>query len=146
MVANYFGRRGESDQEWARLQANARKQGRNPFLDQSSRVLANWAGILESGREAGDFRFKRSVCLRVGTGHGHAHSDTLDLQLLAHGVRLANDVGWRGSYARPSPESAMVHNLVEVDEANWNGHSWIAPFAPASGAQYRMGVAVPHRI
>ncbi len=143
LTAHYFGRGGESKKEWARLTADAERQGRNPLLSQASRVLANWSGILESGQESDDFRFKRSVSLRVGTGHGHAHADTLDLQLVAHGLRMLNDVGWRGSYAHPNPEMSMVHNLVEVDESNWRGHAWIAAFAPADGALYMRGVSPP---
>ena len=143
LTATYFGRGSESEKAWARLTDDAARQGRNPLLSQTSRVLANWSGILESGQESDDFRFKRSVSLRVGTGHGHVHADTLDLQLVAQGTRLLNDIGWRGSYAHPNPEMSMVHNLVEVDESNWRGHSWIAAFAPAPGAQYMRGVAPP---
>jgi len=148
LLKHYYGRTTESDAEWAAVEAAAKRQGRNPFLAQRSRVLANWAGILEGGQESDDFRFKRTVFVRVGTGHGHAHADTLDLQMLAHGVRMVNDLGHRGSYAQPSPGSTIVHNLVEVNgdggrKGNWMGHAWVRTFAPAEGAQYLYAEAVP---
>jgi hypothetical protein len=143
LVQEYFGRRNETDEQWNKLVAAAAKQQRNPFLDQRPRVLANWAGVLESGRESDDFRFKRAAVLRVGTGYGHAHSDTLDLQVFAHGVRAVNDVGWRGSYSYPSSVKSQLHNVVEVDEEDWKGHAWISVFSPADGAQFMRGVATP---
>jgi hypothetical protein len=143
IAREYFGRGGESDSQWAQLQADAAKQRTNPFLGQPSRVLANWAGILETGQQAQDFRFVRAAVLRVGTGHGHQHFDTLDLQVFAHGIRAANDVGWRPGYSAPHPTFSQLHNLVEVDQANWQGHAWIPIMAAAAGAQYMMGVAVP---
>ncbi|HJN08710.1 MAG TPA: hypothetical protein QF564_08450 [Pirellulaceae bacterium] len=148
LVRHYYGRRDESDEQWAAVEAAAAKQGRNPLLAGQSRVLANWAGILESGQDSDDYRFKRTVYMRVGTGHGHAHGDTLDLQVMAHGVRMVNDLGHRGSYAQPSPVSTITHNVVEVNgdggrQGIWQGHAWINTFAPAKGAQYMYGIAVP---
>ncbi len=143
IVVNYFGRGGESDPEWAVVTDAASRQKGNPFLGQASRVMPNWAGILETGGEAQDFRFLRAAILRVGTGHGHAHDDTLDLQLFAHGVRAANDVGWRSGYSAPHPNFSQLHNLVEIDEKNWQGHAWIPILAPVTGVQYMMGIAVP---
>jgi hypothetical protein len=143
ITREYFGRAGESDAQWADLVAAAARQPTNPFLGQPSRVLANWAGILETGQEAQDFRFVRAAILRVGTGHGHQHSDTLDLQVIAHGVRAANDVGWRPGYSAPHPTFSQLHNLVEVDETNWQGHAWVPILASTPGIQYMMGVASP---
>jgi hypothetical protein len=142
IVREYFGRRNETDEEWNKLLAAAAKQKRNPFLDQHSRVLANWAGVLESGQGSDDFRFKRAAVLRVGTGYGHAHDDTLDLELFAHGVRAVNDVGWRGSYSYPGTHASQLHNVVEVDGKSWQGHSWISVLSPAPGAQFMRGVAI----
>ena len=65
MTAHYFGRGGESDADWAAVSAAAAKQIGNPLLGQPSRVLANWAGILETGQEAQDFRFLRAALLRA---------------------------------------------------------------------------------
>jgi hypothetical protein len=145
LVKEYWGRKDESDADWQKLTADAARQKRNPLLDQKSRVLANWAGILESGQESDDFRFKRTAYLRVGTGYGHSHNDTLDLQIMAHGVRALNDVGWRGSYSQPNSEASMVYNVVEVNETNWHGHAWISDFAPTAGVQYQQAIAIPPR-
>ena len=148
LLVHYYGRRAETDREWAEVEEAAGRQARNPLLAQKSRVLANWAGILEGGQQSDDFRFKRTAYLRVGTGHGHSHGDTLDLQIMAHGVRMLNDLGHRGSYAQPSPGSTITHNVVEVNGDGgrggiWQGHAWISTFAPANGAQYMHGIATP---
>lgn len=147
IIKNYFGRRAETDAEWTALEAAAAKQERNPFLSQPSRLMANWAGILEAGQDSDDFRFKRAAYLRVGTGVGHSHADTLDLQMVAHGVRVLNDVGWRGEYSQPNAGDSVMHNLVEVNgaggrEGNWTGHAWIPVLAPTPGAQYMEGIAL----
>ena len=148
LIRNHLGRSGETDAEWRAVEDAAARQVRSPFLAQRSRVLADWAGILESGHESDDFRFKRAVHMRVGYGVGHAHADTLDLQVFAHGARMLNDVGWRGEYAQPGANETVLHNLVEINgtggrEAMWLGHAWIASFGPTPGAQYMEGVAVP---
>ncbi|MHC4717373.1 MAG: hypothetical protein ACYS5V_10405, partial [Planctomycetota bacterium] len=144
-----LGRGGESDEQWAAIEAAAARQGRDPFLAGRSRVLTDWAGILEAGVDEDDFRRKRAVYVRVGTGHGHAHADTLDLQVVAHGCRMANDVGWRGAYAMPTPGRTRVHNRVEVNgqnhprEGDWQGHAWIDTHKPLPGARYLHATAVP---
>ena len=149
LLKHYYGRLYETDAEWQAIEEAAAAQGRNPFLAQRSRVLTDWAGILEGGQASDDFRFKRTAYVRVGTGHGHAHADTLDLQVMAHGVRMVNDVGWRGEYAMPGANDTLLHNVVEVNgeggrgPGNWQGHAWISTFAPADGAQYLYAVAVP---
>ncbi len=148
VLKHHLGRAEESDATWRAVEEAAARQGRSPFLAQRSRVMADWAGILESGQDSDDFRFKRAVHMRVGYGVGHAHADTLDIQMLAHGARMLNDVGWRGEYAQPGANETVLHNLVEVNgtggrEAMWLGHAWIASFGPVPGAQYMEGVAVP---
>ena len=149
IVKHYFGRRNESDTRWAALESAAASHKRNPFLEQSSRVMANWAGILETGRESDDFRFKRVAYLRVGSGHGHGHHDALDLQIQAHGSRAANDLGHRGSYSMPKAPRAIVHNRVLFNsirhprDSDWNGCSWIRTFKPLEGAQFMRGCAIP---
>jgi hypothetical protein len=105
--------------------------------------MANWAGILEQGRAATDFRLKTAAVLRIGTGFGHAHNDTLDLQLVALGARMANDVGWRGGYSMPQPTSSMMHNLVEVNGQDWIGHSWVDAFVPGEDVSYMRAQATP---
>ena len=150
IIKHYLGREGESDDKWQAIERAAKRQGRNPFLSQSSRVLTNWAGILESGQDSVDYRFKRSLSMRVGTGYGHAHADTLDLQLVAHGVRMLGDVGWRNAYSLPMPSTTRVHNRIEVNGKDhprrgglWMGHSWIDTFKPLPHAQYMRGSTVP---
>lgn len=149
LLKHYYDRKTESDQEWKAIEDAAARQARNPFLAQESRVMANWAGILESGQDSDDYRFKRTAYLRVGVGHGHAHADTLDLQMLAHGVRVANDLGHRGSYTMPKGPETRIHNRVEVNsrrhprDGDWQGHAWIGAFKPWLGAQYMRGQAVP---
>lgn len=143
IAAHYYGRAAESDAEWAALSQAAARCRSNPFLGQPSRVLTNWSAILETGQGAQDYRFTRAAMLRIGTGVGHQHADTLDLQMIAHGVRALNDVGWRGGYSAPHPTFTQLHNLVEIDEANWTGHAWMTAFAPATGAQYMRAAAIP---
>jgi|GEM_PF-506988 len=149
LIKHYFGRRAESDEQWAAIEAAAQKQGRNPFLSQSSRLMANWAGILEAGQAFDDYRKKRALYMRVGFGHGHAHGDALDLQLITHGVRMLNDLGHRGSYNTTSAVWTRMHNRIEVNGADhprkgqWSGYSWVDTFKPVDGVQYLSGVAVP---
>ncbi|MBV8758538.1 MAG: hypothetical protein JO257_14730, partial [Deltaproteobacteria bacterium] len=116
LLASATGRSTETDAEWTEIARAASAFGRNPFLAQHSRVLASWAGIVEAGEASDDYRAKRTAYLRIGTGYGHNHLDTLDLQLLAHGVRMAGDLGWRGEYSRPSADSTLLHNRLEVDD------------------------------
>jgi hypothetical protein len=125
------------------MREHAERIGGNPLLRARPRVMANWAGILEHAHDPADFRFLTSAQLRVGTGYGHAHNDTLDLQLVAHGVRMLNDIGWRGSYSSPAPTFSQLHNTVEVDETNWHGHAWIDAFSPAAGVSYMHATATP---
>lgn len=151
IILHYLGRRGESDEKWSALVAAAERQGRNPFLAQKSRVMANWAGVLEAGRASDDYRIKRTAYMRVGNGHGHAHFDTLDLQVQAHGLRMVNDLGHRGSYNMPKATQVRVHNRIETggknhpNEGDWGGHSYVDTFVTTGGAQYMRGVAVPTR-
>lgn len=127
---------------------------RHPEMSQVSRVLHGFgAGILESGTESDDFRFKRAAILRVGTGIGHAHSDQLDLNFFAHGLRMAVDLACRseGNKLRTLPQSwlPIVHNLVSINDmrrhiwlgATANGDAWLEEFKPFVGAQYMSGSA-----
>lgn len=151
IIVHRLGRSSETDSEWHTIEHEAQVQGRDPFLAEPSRVLANWAGILEAGQESDDYRIKRAVYLRIGTGHGHSHSDTLDLQILAHGVRMAGDLGWRGGYSKPDSSATLLHDRIEVDDrdaptqGNWQGYSWISTFAPMDGGQFMEASAVPPR-
>lgn len=126
---------------------------RHPELSQESRVLHGFgAGILDSGQESDDFRFKRTAILRLGTGIGHAHSDQLDLNFFAHGLRMFADLACRTEgrlNTRPHSWLPIVHNLVTIDDmrnhiwlsASANGEAWLEEFKPFVGAQYISGSA-----
>lgn len=149
IIKRYLGRKYETDEEWLKIEKAAEIQKRNPFLSQKSRVLPNWAGILESGDDIDDYRFKRTAYLRVGTGHGHSHYDTLDLQIMGFGTCLLNDLGYRGAYTLPTSKRTRVHNRVEVNgkhhprEGDWEGYSWIDTFKPLSEVKYMSAEAIP---
>lgn len=145
-VIRNFGTRGqETDQEWAAIDAAAAQVKRAPWLDQGSRMLSNWMGLLETGVSDDDFRFRRSVYLRVGQGWGHAHADTLDLQGHAHGYPFTIDGGQRNGYSGPADSTTRVHNLVEVDGRGWLGHAWVNTLSDTPGARYLCAEAFPAR-
>ena len=48
-------------------------------------------------------------------GGGHAHKDTLDLKVFAHGSIMSGDFNQRPAYGRPRHQRSYVHNVVEVD-------------------------------
>ena len=143
MLKHCFGRKDMTDAEWAEIEAAAAKQTRAPWLENRSRVLANWFGVLESGVQHDDMRFRRAAHLRVGQGYGHQHNDTLDLQVHAHGLPMTVDGGQRPGYSRPADRSTRVHNLVEVDAGSWIGHSWVTALSDAEGARYLAAEAQP---
>jgi len=101
-----------------------------------SRVLSNWFGVLETGNEHDDFRFRRAAGVRVGYGVGHHHDDPLDLQIWAHGVPMCGDGGGRTGYAVPATRAVQSHNTVVSPLAMETRHRWVSTFAPISGAQY----------
>jgi len=145
MLKHVFGRKDMSDAEWADVEAAAARQQRAPWLENRSRVLPAWFGVLESGVEHDDFRFRRAVFLRIGQGWGHGHADTLDLQFYMHGLPMTLDGGARPGYSTPPDISSFVHNLVEVDEKNWWGHSWVTALSDTPGARYLAAEATPPR-
>jgi len=101
-----------------------------------SRVLSNWFGVLETGLEHDDFRFRRAAGVRVGFGVGHHHDDPLDLQIWAHGVPMCGDGGGRTGYAVPANRAVQSHNTVVSSQATAGPHRWVSSFAPVPGAQY----------
>jgi len=143
MLKNEFGRKGESDEEWQGVEKAAGSIERAPYLTQPSRVIANWCGVLETGTEHDDSRFRRAVMLRIGQGYGHHHYDTLDLQVYAHGHPMTVDGGQRPGYSKPSDRTTRIHNVVEVDNQSWWGHSWVKALSDAEGARYMQAEAVP---
>lgn len=118
---------------------------RAPWFDNRSRVLINWFGALESGLEHDDPRFRRSAMLRIGAGYGHAHADTLDLEITAHGLPMTVDAGQRVGYGKPGDSMTRLHNVVEVDGKDFQGHSWIRAMTDGPGAKYMLAEAIPGR-
>jgi len=148
ILKNHYGRKDESDREWAEIERAAAAQKRNPWMANRSRVLPAWAGILESGTQYDDFRFRRAATVRVGVGWGHSHRDTLDLQVFALGCQMTPDGGQRPGYGRPDCTLTLNHNVVEVDgngswHGNWEGHAWIRTLADMPGSRMLHAKAIP---
>ena len=142
LLANRAGRLYETDAEWTAIQQVAVTVP-DPIMNRRSRVLAEWSGILEAGVGQPDFRFHRAAAVRVGTGYGHHHQDALDLRVWAHGLTMLGDLGQRGGYGKPDHQQTICHNLVQIDEDNQNGHSWVKTLADFNGVQYLEAEAIP---
>jgi len=143
ILRNCLGREQETDAQWAAIEAAAQRQPRAAWLDNRSRVLPTWAGILEAGLEHDDHRFRRAAYVRVGYGIGHEHQDSLDLQVAAHGLPMTIDGGQRRGYTVPTDSASFVHNTVLVDGFEAYRHSWISALADHAGARYLEATAVP---
>jgi hypothetical protein len=138
------GRSAEDDAAWSAIEAAAAKVPRAPWLDNRSRVLPNWCGILETGLSHDDFRFRRAVYVRAGLGHGHSHMDALDLQVVAHGLPMTVDGGQRSGYSKPNDRHfSRTHNTVEVDGQSFAGHAWVQSLADSEGAGTLQIAAAP---
>ena len=138
LVHHRLGRGQETDAEWSEIVAAAGRQRRAPWLDNRSRVLPTWAGILEAGLEHDDYRFRRAARVRVGYGVGHEHQDALDLQVVAHGLPLTIDGGQRRGYTVPTDSASFVHNSA--------GDVFAAIIEPYAGEPFitaRRELAVP---
>lgn len=151
IISNYVGKGDRSDADWAEIEGAAAKVKRAPWMDNRSRILSNYAAFLETGLEHDDYRFRRSVVLRIGTGHGHAHYDSLDMQIHAHGLPMTIDAGQRPGYSKPADACTRVHNTVEIDGNNWQaGHvggvnSWVRNLSDFEGARYLCAQIAPTR-
>lgn len=121
-----------SDQAWAAVEAAAGTVARAPWLDLKSRQVYNWAGVLETGSQHDDYRFRRAVYLRTGAGVGHQHNDALDLQIVAHGVPMTIDDGQRPGYSTPAARNSLVHNGPRAGYVQ----SWVQALADAPEARY----------
>lgn len=144
ILKHVFGRKGETDAEWGAIEKAAAAQRRAPWLDNPSRQVANWFGALETGLDHDDPRFRRAAYLRVGLGIGHEHNDSLDLQVVAHGVPMTIDDGQRSGYTKPSGRHmTRLHNTVEVDGKPHRVQSWVRALSDAPGARYLEATAVP---
>jgi hypothetical protein len=156
----YGGRTFETDSDWQEIE-DAAYGIRDPRLSSDSKVLSGFGlGILESGIEKDDYRLKRAVVLRVGTGVGHSHSDALDINFYSLGLRMANDFGQRNEgslFTLPPDSTSYTHNTVEVDgylhpwksdTSGWppgsfsRADTWVDTFKPGNeGAQFISGAA-----
>jgi len=137
-------KQNHGDDAWQAIEDAAATVKRAPWLDLTSRVVDNWAVVLETGLEHDDFRFRRAAYIRTGWGIGHHHDDTLDLQVSAHGLPMTIDGGQRPGYSSPGDRSTRLHNTVEVDGTSWRGHAWVSALADHEGARYTSVAAVPH--
>ncbi len=142
-ILRHYGKKEEfSEQEWTDMDRAATALRRAPWMDNPSRVLPNYAAFLETGLEHDDMRFRRSVMLRVGTGSGHAHQDTLDMQINAHGLPMTIEAGQRPGYSAPNDARTYVHNTVQVDGKDWPSdhvggtNSWVRTLTDMEGARY----------
>jgi hypothetical protein len=142
LLANHKGRRYETDEQWAEVTQGAATVP-DPTMNKRSRVLPDWSGILESGVGAADLRFHTAAAVRTGWGRGHHHHDALDLRLWAHGLTMLGDYGQRGGYGKPDHVNTLCHNVVQVDEQQNAGHSWVRTLADTPGVQYLQAEAGP---
>ncbi len=124
--------------------------GRNAQAERHpSRILGGFGlAVLETGEAQEDPLRMRAAAVHTGIGRGHAHQDTLNLDLFAHGCRMAPDLGGRHegpNRGSPNMRWNKVHNLVEVDDRNFentyagstvSGTGWTLSFSPQPGAQF----------
>ena len=143
VTRHYLDRADETDQQWSEIEKAAERQARAPWLESRSRVLPMWAGVLETGHQHDDYRFRRAAYLRLGFGVGHEHYDSLDLQVAAHGLPMTIDGGQRPGYSVPSDRTTRVHNLVQVDGHTAFRHSWATALADHAGARYLAANVAP---
>jgi hypothetical protein len=114
-----------------------------------SRVIEGFGQvILEAGQERDDPLQKHAVSIHTGIGRGHAHQDTLNIEIFAQGCRLAPDLGGRHAgrnKASPNMRRNRMHNVVWVDDQEFcnpyagsttSGTGWTTSFSPQGGAQY----------
>ena len=136
ILANYVKRDKESDAEWKAIEAAAAKVTRAPWMDNRSRVMPMWAGVLETGTQYDDRRLRGAAYVRLGFGMGHQHNDSLDLQVSVHGLPATIDGGQRNGYSKPADSGTRVHNVVEVDGKGNFFYSWAKGIADAPGARW----------
>lgn len=117
-MVRYFGREGESDAEWAEIQAAAEDCGRNPSLTNTTRSMPGFGVyVLEAAPDETDYTKKAAALLRAGVGQGHGHCDPLELLYWSKGCRLLTDNGRRGG--TPNSRGSRTHNVVEVDDKDF---------------------------
>ncbi len=143
IIKHSIGRTHEDDAQWHEIETAARQVKRAPWLDLASRQVYNWAGILESGLEHNDYRFRNVTYVRTGLGLGHHHADALDLQIVSHGLPMTVDGGQRPGYSTPGDRSTYVHNTVIVDQAGNHMQSWVRTIAAGPDTKF-LSVAGAH--
>jgi len=129
--------------QWPEIEKAAAAIKRAPWLDNRSRMLYNWMGVLETGLQYNDFQNRRGVYLRIGAGIGHQHNDALDLQCFAHGLPMTIDGGQRPGYTTPGDRSKIVHNTVIVSGRPGRTNAWLRCLSDAEGALYLCADAPP---
>lgn len=152
-VLKHYGSSNDwSGAEWAEIGQAAATVPRAPWMENRSRILPNHAAFLESGVPHDDVRFRRSVQVRLGTGKGHSHCDTLDLQVFAHGFPVTLEAGQRPGYSNPPDWMTRVHNTVEVNGSDWSSGdgggagSWACAMSDAEGARYLRAQVAPNNL
>jgi len=115
--------------------------------------------IMEAGQGQANPLVKRGFGIFTGIGRGHSHQDTLNIEIFAHGCRLAPDLGGRhagSNRASPNMRTNRMHNLVWIDNAEFcnrfpgsttSGRGWTESFSPQAGCEYtsNFGRATSHR-
>jgi len=144
-MVNYFSDNEKefTPAEWAEIRKAADPIKRPLWLELKSRIMPQWASVLETGTEHDDYRFRRSIAIRTGMGWGHHHNDGLDLQVYAHGSMMTCDGGQRPGYSKPPDRITRMHNLVEVDRSNWLVHNWTNALSDGENAKYVRNTAIP---
>lgn len=118
LIYYFIGIDSYTTEQQAEIKKAAESFKRMPYLTQSSRFIPNWCGILETGKRHDDFRFRRGAMVRTGYGVGHNHNDSLDLQIVSHGILMTVDAGQRPGYTRPGSSLSRLHNTVTVNDKN----------------------------
>lgn len=151
-LATKIGQGSVPQKEWDEI-TKAAATVRDPIVHSASTLLEGYGmATLEEGVDAADRRQKNAIMFRFGVASGHAHADTLDYEIYAHGCRMSSDLGGREAnpkYGKPNCLHTFVHNVVEVDEKNFNGGraqnataaGWVEAFKPFTGAQAVIGGA-----
>lgn len=143
VIRHSAGREKESDAEWTSIERAAAQVPRAPWLDNRSRFLESWAGILESGLEHDDYRFRRAVAVRAGVCAAEGPGDIFDLNVTAHGVPMTQAPGQRSGYLKPDEHYSRIYNSVEVDGRTHNGYAWTSSLTDTEGAAYMNLTGVP---